>query len=396
MSTSGRLVLATALCAFVLAAGAVTLSFADTIYFENGYKVEGTIVEENDETITVETDWGTATFDKSKIAKIVREGEEDTGAPPARKRGRKGKKGKKGEEGEKKPRTPKEIQKDALNSITDKEFKEHVTFPAGDKCAGRGTGQPGGKVAAEYLAKEFKEYGLEPGGDGDKYLKSFTSRGAETWNVIGFLKGQDSSAEDEVVVVGGHYDHLGGGQSGYAPGADDNASGTVGVLEVAEAFTEADLPHDRTIVFICFGAEEKGLVGSGNYVRNPKFPIEKTIAMINLDMISRGSMDGVIAYNAGPEWDPLFDEVNKTIKFSLKRSSSSRSDHANFARAGVPVCFFNTGMHGDLHRRSDTADKANWKKCEKVGEYTCLLMMKLARKKTKMPRGQSGGGGRRR
>ncbi|MHC4607077.1 MAG: M20/M25/M40 family metallo-hydrolase [Planctomycetota bacterium] len=392
MSTTGRLVLATALCAFVLAAGAATLSFADTIYFENGYKVEGTIVEENDETITLETDWGTATFDKDKIAKIVREGEKDTGAPPVR---RGGNKGKKGEEGEKKPRSAKEIRKDALDSVSDKDFKDHVTFLAGDKCAGRGTGQPGGKVAAEYLAKQFKEYGLEPGGDGSKYLKSFTCRGAETWNVIGYLKGQDSSAKDEVVVVGGHYDHLGKGKSGYAPGADDNASGTVGVLEVAEAFVEADLPHDRTIVFACFGAEEKGLVGSGNYVRNPKFPIAKTIAMINLDMISRGSMDSLTMLNASSAWDPLFNEINKHVSFSLRRSRSGASDHANFLRAGVPAVFVHTGIHGDLHKRSDTASKCNWKKCEKVGEYVCLLTMKLAEKKTKMARPDKSGGRRR-
>ncbi|MHC4608487.1 MAG: M20/M25/M40 family metallo-hydrolase [Planctomycetota bacterium] len=282
-----------------------------------------------------------------------------------------------------KQRSPKELRQWLAKSITSRELSDHVKYLASPELEGRGTAQKGGKTAAEWIAKEFEKYGLVPGGDNGTYLQKFPALGGESWNVIGSLTGTHPSAKDQAAILGAHYDHWGKDESTgvVKPGADDNASGTAGVLEVAQAFADGDLPHDRTIVFICFGAEEHELIGSKYYVRNPAFPLGKTIAMVNLDMLARGGARELTAFNAGPQWDRLFEETTKGYGFRLGRMTHDNSDHFPFQGAGVPAFQLNTGAHPDLHEPTDTHDRCDFKKSKRVTEIVGLLMLELVSRK---------------
>ena len=181
-----------------------------------------------------------------------------------------------------------------------------------------------------------------------------------TANVIGVVPGHDPARASEAVVVGAHYDHLGRSGGTVFPGADDNASGTAVVLELARAFaTAAGTP--RTLVFVLFSGEELGLLGSRHYVRNPAVSMERTVAMINLDMVGRlGDRPlGVGGVATGGGLKTVVDEVGRRLNIALadREAPGGASDHAPFYSAGVPVLFFHTGAHSDYHRPTDTADK---------------------------------------
>ena len=192
-------------------------------------------------------------------------------------------------------------------------------------------------------------------------------------NVVGYLPPATGGYGD-VVVIGGHYDHLGlGGESSRAekkfgdihPGADDNASGTAGVLELARVLASEKAALKRGLVFIAFSGEELGLLGSDYYVRHPFKPLKQTAAMINLDMIGR-LRDNVLVVNScdtSPQWDPLLDKLNAVYKFDLKKSPGgfSASDSTSFYKEDIPILFFFTNLHDDYHKPSDTADKINYK-----------------------------------
>jgi len=191
-----------------------------------------------------------------------------------------------------------------------------------------------------------------------------------TANIVGLLPGSDPALSKEYVVIGAHMDHLGlGGTSSLSSdrkraihyGADDNASGTAGVLALAEHFADRTTRPKRSLVFMAFSGEEIGLVGSSHYVKNPILPIEKTVAMLNMDMIGRMKDNklSVIGVGTSPAWNPMLDDLNKTASFSMAKTSSGfgGSDHQPFANASVPVLFFFTGTHPDYHRPSDTFDK---------------------------------------
>jgi hypothetical protein len=185
-------------------------------------------------------------------------------------------------------------------------------------------------------------------------------------NVIGYLPGET----DEHVIIGAHYDHLGlGHQFSMAPsmagtthpGADDNASGTAGVLELARYFA-GQAKHKRGIVFMAFAGEELGLLGSGYYANNPKLPIENAVAMINMDMIGRIRDRKVYlgGLGTGASFNTLIDEVGKSSTLTLEKADSTgygSSDHTSFTTKQVPVLFFFSGLHADYHKPSDTWDK---------------------------------------
>lgn len=194
---------------------------------------------------------------------------------------------------------------------------------------------------------------------------------AKTANVIGILPGSDPVLRDECVVIGAHYDHVGIGEFGSMGndmgeihnGADDNASGTAALLELAQAFTASPEKPKRSIVFAAFAAEERGLLGSRHYVANPLVPIEKTVAMINLDMVGR-SEDGlveVIGVGTSPGFAADVERWNKDIGLVLKTQEgySPDSDHAPFAGKQVPILFLFTGLHPDYHRPGDDWEKIN-------------------------------------
>jgi hypothetical protein len=170
--------------------------------------------------------------------------------------------------------------------------------------------------------------------------------------------------------VGAHYDHLGlGAHNSLAPreigkihhGADDNASGTAGVLELADALAHSAQKPRRSIVFICFAGEELGLLGSNYYASHPTYPLEQTIAMLNLDMIGRVAKNKLYVSGTGtsPGFRQLVQEANQPLNFEIAYSNSGygASDQTSFTVKEIPVLFFFSGLHSDYHKPSDTWDK---------------------------------------
>ncbi len=216
-------------------------------------------------------------------------------------------------------------------------------------------------------------------------------RESPSFNVVGILPGSDPKLKNEAIVIGAHYDHLGlGGEGSLAPregeihhGADDNASGTAGVLELARMFTQGPKPR-RTIVFIAFSGEEEGLIGSNYYVNHPVVPLANTVAMINMDMIGRLKDQKLTIGGVGTaqEWKDAIKRTQdsstspQTIPASAGNHSSTSvvspfaltlnedgygpSDHSSFYSKQIPVLFFWTGTHNDYHKPSDTAEKINY------------------------------------
>jgi len=203
-------------------------------------------------------------------------------------------------------------------------------------------------------------------------------------NVAGYLEGNDPLLKDEYIIIGGHYDHLGIDQMKYASmykgrtpkihnGADDNASGTTGVLELAEKFASQKQQLKRSIIFITFSGEELGILGSTYFVNNPPVPTNKIVAMLNMDMIGRLSDKNeltVIGTGTSSRWKDLLNENNK-YNFELKFSDAGTggSDHQAFTNKNIPVLFFFTGMHPDYHKPSDDAEKINLIGEEQVVNY---------------------------
>jgi hypothetical protein len=191
-------------------------------------------------------------------------------------------------------------------------------------------------------------------------------------NVIGELPGSDPKLADQYIVVGAHYDHLGLGEhDSLVPrlvgqihhGADDNASGTAGVLELADAFTHASQKPKHSIVFICFAGEELGLLGSNFYANHPTYSLKQTTAMLNMDMIGRVSKNKLYVSGTGtsPGFQQLVQDANKPLNFEIAYSNSGygASDQTSFTVKEIPVLFFFSGLHADYHKPSDTWDKIN-------------------------------------
>jgi len=200
-------------------------------------------------------------------------------------------------------------------------------------------------------------------------------------NVLCVVPGTDPALAGETVVVGAHYDHLGRVEGAVHPGADDNASGTAVVLSLARAFLEAG-GAPRTLVFALFGAEEIGLVGSRHYVAQPARPLDRTVAMVNLDMVGRAST-GKLAIGGVDSAAGLGDTVKaalaaESLAASLTGSPFGPSDHSSFYRAGVPALFFHTGSHADYHRPSDTADKLDLAGMARIAAATRRVVETLA------------------
>jgi Zn-dependent M28 family amino/carboxypeptidase len=191
-------------------------------------------------------------------------------------------------------------------------------------------------------------------------------------NVMAALPGTDIQLKNEWVVVGAHYDHLGlGDENSLAPsqigqihhGADDNASGTAGVLEFARLASMHKQAFKRSILFMTFAGEERGLLGSNYFVNHPTVPLNSIVGMINMDMIGRVNNNhlNVLGVGTSPEFKSWIEEFNKTVGFQINYSASGHegSDHISFDGKHIPILFFFSGLHSDYHRPSDTADKIN-------------------------------------
>lgn len=323
-------------------------------------------------------------------------------------------------------------------------LRKHVTYLASDKLEGRRTGEKGATYAAGYIANQFAKLRLKPGAKTangkSNYLQPFsytpvrdphstpadptapTAKPApearSAYNVIGILDGRDRVLKNEAIVIGAHYDHLGrGGQGSLAAnstdihhGADDNASGTAAIIELARQFAK-DKKNKRTIIFIAFSGEEDGLFGSKYYVNNPVFPLDKTIAMINLDMVGRLKDDKMTIGGIGTasEWKALVESKNLAVAkapalvagngtgiegiksqsptftptfigkssapfvLQLNEDGFGPSDHSSFYGKKVPVLFFFTGTHLDYHKPSDTADKINYLGLQRIVAYVAAI-----------------------
>jgi len=201
-----------------------------------------------------------------------------------------------------------------------------------------------------------------------------------TNNIVGYLEGSDPKLKNEYIVIGGHYDHLGmGGPSSMRPdtiaihhGADDNASGTAGVIELARRLKAANGTFGRSIIFITFSGEEMGLLGSQYYAANPTVPIKSIKAMINLDMIGRLKDELTIeGTGSAAESDSILTILGKGRSFKVTPSAGAAggSDHTSFYNKGIPVFFYFSGMHYDYHTPMDVASKINY-----VGESNILDM----------------------
>jgi hypothetical protein len=221
-------------------------------------------------------------------------------------------------------------------------------------------------------------------------------------NVLGYLEGTDPKLKDELLVVTAHYDHLGMRGEDIYYGADDNGSGTTTVLEVAQAFVEAKskgLGPRRSVLFMLVSGEEKGLLGSHYYVEYPVFPLEQTIADVNVDMVGRvdnkheeaGNPNYIYVIGSNrlsTELHQINEDANaRYTQLELDYTYNAeddpnryyyRSDHYNFAERGIPAIFFFNGTHQDYHRTTDTVDKINFDKMEKIGRLVFHTSWELA------------------
>ncbi len=279
-------------------------------------------------------------------------------------------------------------------TITAKDLGKHLFIYASDEFEGRNTGEPGQKKAVKYLKDFYVSQGIASPLGGDDYFQEVPSeylsnnrRGMtlkDSENVVAFIKGTEKP--DEIVVISAHLDHEGVKNGEIYNGADDDGSGTVAILEIAEAFkqaADAGKGPKRSILFLHVTAEEKGLLGSKYYTENPIFPLANTVTNLNIDMIGRvddrhkGNPNYVYLIGSdklSTELHNISEAMNKkytNIDLDYKYNDDNdpnrfyyRSDHYNFAKHNIPIIFYFNGTHADYHRPTDTPDKINYEMLE--------------------------------
>ncbi|HLP18941.1 MAG TPA: M20/M25/M40 family metallo-hydrolase [Chitinophagales bacterium] len=271
--------------------------------------------------------------------------------------------------------------------------KKHIYYLASDKLKGRAPGTKGEKLAATYIADHFAKYGLKPLGT-DGYFQPFTYRQSNNphdtvhntgkkytgRNIIGFL---DNGAA-KTIVIGAHFDHLGEDGRGSSlekeakgkihNGADDNASGSAGVIELAHYLSNNNVTEKTNFLFMCFSAEEAGLIGSKYFTNNPTLPLEKVQCMLNMDMVGHlvDSTQKLMIYGVGTS-DVFVDKLNALnrdrFKLVLDSAGVGPSDQTSFYLKKIPVLHFFTGQHSDYHKSGDDPEKINYTGEAKVLEY---------------------------
>jgi Zn-dependent M28 family amino/carboxypeptidase len=263
--------------------------------------------------------------------------------------------------------------------ISEDNIRAELGFLASDAMQGRGSGTNFERIAAEYIGSQFRQFGLQPGGDTDSAgIKSYVQRVAldqtgtkATWNVIGILKGSDPRLASEVIMLSAHLDHLGVRETtpgdNIFNGADDDASGCVAVMELARVLAGGKRPR-RTIYFVCFGSEERGGFGSRHFIDNPPVPLKQFVADLTFEMLGRP--DPKVA--AGTLWLTGFER--STLGPELARQGASlvadphpeqnffrRSDNYPLALRGVIAHTISSfGLHTDYHRPSDEVSKIDF------------------------------------
>lgn len=296
------------------------------------------------------------------------------------------------------------------NNITSNDIKDIVLILASDPLEGRKTGEKGQKIAANYIADFYKHNKIESAIDEGNYLQKIPKSyfkgksNDDSENVIAFIKGTEKP--DEYIVLSAHYDHLGKDGDKVYNGADDDASGTAAVMEIAQAFQKAKKAGygpKRSIVFIHFTGEEEGLFGSKFYTSNPIFPLKNTIANLNIDMVGRidkkheGKPEYIYLIGSdklSKELHKISENANKTfthLKLDYTYNSDTdpnrfyyRSDHYNFAKNNIPVIFYFNGTHDDYHKPTDTADKIEFELLTKRAKLVFYTAWELANREEKI------------
>lgn len=282
-------------------------------------------------------------------------------------------------------------------TITEALIRRHVNVIADDSMLGRNTPSRGLDLTAAYVGAQFRRLGLTPGGDSGSFIQRYplgvapinggnggsppTPPGFDPHsapNSVGILRGTDPVLRDEYVVISAHMDHVGVNGASVKDsiwnGADDDASGTSGVLALAEAFAQA--PPRRSIIFLTVSGEEHGLWGSSWFTNHPPVPADRIVANLNLDMIGRNWKDSIVV--VGLEHSDLggtlarVNAAHPELGITAIRDPwpqenfFGRSDHFNFARRGIPALFFFNGVHADYHQPSDSPDKIDAEKASRV------------------------------
>jgi hypothetical protein len=272
----------------------------------------------------------------------------------------------------------------AAASISSSEFLRLLGVIADDSMRGRATPSRELELTATYVGAALQSAGLAAGGDAGSYLQRYTLAAlaanptATAPNAIGILEGSSPARRDEYVLVTAHMDHIGvagGGQKCTAVGADsicnganDNGSGTVGVMQLARAFASLHPRPARTIIFAAFSGEERGLWGSAAFAKSPVRPLSQAVAVINVDMIGRNATDSLIV--VGKSYSTLggvTDQVAREhpevglrlVNDPWNGTYFTRSDQYSFARLGVPSLFFFNGPHAEVHTARDAVDLIN-------------------------------------
>ena len=296
------------------------------------------------------------------------------------------------------------------NTITPNELREHIFKFSSDDFEGRATGELGQKLAAQFLKSYYQHEGItSPYGDSTYYQtipKSFLPNDTKSSeNVVAYIKG--SEKPNEVIIISAHYDHLGVTEDGKINnGADDNASGTSAIMEIAQAFKMAkNQGHGpkRSILFLHLTAEEIGKFGSEYYTQHPVFPLSNTVSDLNIDMIGRIDdahiKDNNYVYLIGSEKlskelhyisekvNAAYVNIGLDYKYDLDDDANHyyfRSDHYNFARLGIPVIFYFNGQHKDYHKPTDTADKIDYDLLAKRTKLIFATAWQLANQKNRI------------
>ncbi len=280
--------------------------------------------------------------------------------------------------------------------IEEKNIKAHIKTLSNDAMQGRQTGSAGERMALSYIEKEFKALKLQPKGELNSFEQAFpfksgvhgTGTEGTAHNVVAYL---DNNA-DKTIIIGAHYDHLGLGENGSSldanpqgkihNGADDNASGVAGVLELARYFSKNKITEKNNFLFICFSGEELGLYGSKYFTEHPTVDLTKVNYMINMDMIGRLNPTtksiSVSGSGTSPVWETTLKNITGT-QLSIKTDSAGvgPSDHTSFYLKNLPVLHFFTGSHSDYHKPSDDWDKINYAGEKEVLELIIAVIEKL-------------------
>lgn len=308
-----------------------------------------------------------------------------------------------------KPQSNEKSQLKFAKTITANDLNDYLTVFSSDEFEGRETGTQGQKKAANYLKNYYSSLNI-PGGDLDDtpYFQEisteyFNNRFGDSENVISIIEG--SEFPNEYLVLTSHYDHEGIKNGKIYNGADDDGSGTVAIMEIAQAFKEAadkGYKPKRSVIFLHVTGEEKGLLGSKYYSENPIYPLDQTIADLNIDMIGR--RDAAHADNdnyvyligsdrLSTELHEISEKANQTytnldLDYTFNAEDDPnrfyyRSDHYNFAKHDIPIIFYFNGVHEDYHQPTDTAEKIEYNLLAKRARLIFHTAWELANRPTR-------------